>query len=222
MGCDAHPVIETLGADGVWTAVQSEAFQDYDNCPQPCRYLGGRNYRRFSILYGVRNYGKHPITPLFADRGMPVDASVQAQEELEVKWSGDIHSLTYFTLEELMKVDWDSPAGTMFEVTVFGDAYQYVLEHKRLPDDWVDDWGGDRNFVSEAEMQLLLVAGAGMPTAGSSALKEHKSGPVVDVLVAMSYYQIDPTIKDRLIPELTVLGAGISPDRVRIVVGFDN
>ena len=222
MGCDAHPIIEVL-KDGIWTAAQSERFQDYDECPSPCRVLGQRNYHRFSILADVRNhYREHRVDPLFADRGLPVDASDQVRDELAD--DGDIHSVTYFTLRELMDTDWNADATQFFEVHAFGDAYQYFLEHQRLPKDWTDDWGGQRDFVSEGEMALLLMSGNGMPTWGPSTHegwedKVVKSGPVVTIKTPITYYQIDPVLRDTVIPELQKLG---EPDRVRVVIGFDN
>lgn len=228
MGCDAHPIIEVFNHDeGIWIAAQSEAFQDYDNCPQPVKYLGGRSYTRFSILADVRNhYKESQVEPLFADRGLPEDASDQARQELEVKWSGDIHSTTYFTLKELMDVDWDSVACPLWHVEVFADDYQYYLEHKKLPPGWSDDWGGDRKRVTEPEMQLMLIGGTGMPTTGPSPYKGErwkgkivKHGPVVEVAVPGTYHQMCPDLKDYLIPELQKFG---EPEDVRVVMGFDN
>lgn len=222
MGCDIHPVIEVLGDDG-WDAVQATNFQDYENRPHPLSTLDNRNYHRFSILADVRNhYREHAVIPLFADRGLPSDPSKTAQDYFED--DGDIHSITHFTLRELMDTDWDSDAADQFEVRVFGDTYQYYLEHKRLPDDWVDAWGGDRTFVGEGEMQLLLISGNGLPTYGPCKFKGQgaltvKSGPTVAVSCPFTYHQIDPWLKDGLIPALQEMGA---PDKVRVVIGFDN
>lgn len=222
MGCDAHPVIEVL-ENGIWTGVQSERFQDYGSCPEPCNTLGHRSYNRFSILADVRNhYREHRVEPLFADRGLPDDASDQSRNELAD--DGDIHSVTYFTLRELMDTDWDADAAEDFEVQVFGDAYQYFLEHKRLPADWSDDWGGKREYITGGEMTLLLMGGGGLPSWGPSTQKGWegkivKNGPVVAITTPISYYQIDPVIKDAIIPGLQALG---DPDRVRVVIGFDN
>ena len=222
MGCDIHPVIEVLGDDG-WEAVQSTKFQDYENMPDPLSTLDNRNYHRFSVLADVRNhYREHKVVPLFADRGLPSDPSKVSQDYFED--DGDIHSLTYFTLRDLMDTDWNSDAADQFEVRIFGDTYQYYLEHKRLPEAWEESWGGERTYVEEAEMQLLLISGNGLPTAGPCQYKGQghltvKSGPMVAVSPPISYYQIDPWLKDGLIPALQKMG---EPDKVRVVIGFDN
>jgi hypothetical protein len=228
MGCDAHPIIEVFDEDqGIWVAKQSERFQDYGDCPEPVKYLGGRSYNRFAILADVRNnYREGVVTPLFPGRGMPEDASKDTREELDVTWAGDIHSLTYFTLAELMAVDWDKAGCDTWHVEVFGNDYQYFLEHGKLPPDWRDEWGGERKKVSEAEMQLMLIGGVAASTIGPSsntgkhwAGKTFKHGPVVEIVVQGTYYQLCDSLKDFLIPELQKFG---KPEHVRVVMGFDN
>ena len=224
MGCDIHPVIE-IYEDGEWEVAQSEDLQSYEDRPDPLGTLGGRNYHRFSLLADVRNhYAEHKVTALFPSRGLPSDPSKGAKHHLEEAWGGDIHSVTYFTLEELIAVDWDSDASKNFEVKIFGDIYQHYLEYKRLPTNWKEDYFGDRTFVEESEMQLLLIGGNGLPTFAPSNYphlngKLVKSGPVVSVSCPISYYQIDPWLHDGLIPALQEMG---DPDKVRVVIGFDN
>lgn len=223
MGCDAHPIIEVL-KDGIWDVAQSEHLQDYEDCPSPCNILGNRNYHRFSILADVRNhYREHRVEPLFADRGLPDDRSEQAEKEFG-GWGSDIHSLTYFTLQELIDTDWNADAAASFEVQVFGDDFLHWKEHGRLPKDWKDEWGGRREYVDEGEMTLLLLSGNGMPVWGPSTHKGWedkvvKNGPIVTIKTPITYYQIDPVLRDTVIPELRKLG---EPDKVRVVIGFDN
>jgi hypothetical protein len=229
MGCDAHPIVEVYDENqGIWVAKQSERFQDYNDCPEPVRYLGGRSYTRFAILGDVRNsYREGVVIPLFPGRGMPEDASKDTKEELDVAWAGDIHSLTYFTLAELMAVDWDKVGCDAWHVEVFGDDYQYFLEHGKLPPEWKETWGGDRKKVSEAEMQLMLIGGVGAATTGPPSNprkscawgKTVKHGPVVEIVVKGTYYQLCDSLKDFLIPELQKFG---KPEHVRVVMGFDN
>jgi len=154
---------------------------------------------------------------------MPDSPSESSSEYFEEE-DGDIHSLTYFTLRELIDTKWDSDATLAFQVSIFGDTYQYYLEHKRLPPDWEENWGGDRTFVEESEMQLLLIGGNGLPTTAPCALPHWKgaivkSGPVVTVSCPITYHQLDPWLKDGLIPALLEMG---TPENVRIVIGFDN
>ena len=64
-------------------------------------YYGGRNYGLFSILADVRG----DEVPIDLPRGIPSDASAGYRYMCE-RWDGDAHSHSYFTLEELLKVDW--------------------------------------------------------------------------------------------------------------------
>ncbi len=75
--------------DGSWTV-------DWNK-----QYYGGRNYVLFSILADVRG-GEVPID---SPRGIPGDASIGYKYMCE-KWDGDAHSHSYFTLDELLRVDW--------------------------------------------------------------------------------------------------------------------
>jgi len=63
----------------------------------------GRNYYLFAVLADVRNsYG---IDPISEPRGVPDDASFAYKKILE-NWGPDAHSESYFTLRELLDVDW--------------------------------------------------------------------------------------------------------------------
>jgi hypothetical protein len=63
-----------------------------------------RNYYLFSILADVRNSGN--VQPICDPRGIPDDASSGYMYAVD-RWEGDAHSHSYFTLEELLLVDWD-------------------------------------------------------------------------------------------------------------------
>lgn len=66
------------------------------------RLYRGRNYYLFGVLAGVRGTGPTISEP----RGVPEDASFAYMNELK-RWDGDYHSESYFTLKELLDVDWD-------------------------------------------------------------------------------------------------------------------
>jgi hypothetical protein len=68
-------------------------------------YDGSRSYHLFGVLAGVRtcDYDETICEP----RGIPQDAS-GAYKYMCNKWDGDAHSHSYFTLEELLEVDWKS------------------------------------------------------------------------------------------------------------------
>lgn len=74
--------------------------------PYGSNYYNGRNYYLFSILADVRNYGEE-ITPIDYPRGIPEDASTGYKFQVD-RWAGDGHSHSYFTLEELLNVDWET------------------------------------------------------------------------------------------------------------------
>lgn len=83
MGCDIHTVVEKR-FKGSWVAVEIN--------PDSSRY---RNYRRFTLLAGVRgDEGEGP-----APRGLPDDASDTAQM-LSEEWGADGHSHSWLPLEE--------------------------------------------------------------------------------------------------------------------------
>ena len=77
------------------------------------RFYRGRNYYLFGVLAGVRGGGPVISNP----RGVPKDASYAYRNELEM-WDCDAHSESYYTLQELLEVDWS----------------------KYTKDDWLDDW----------------------------------------------------------------------------------
>lgn len=62
-----------------------------------------RNYNLFSILADVRN--GNGIEPIDYPRGIPNDASTGYLFVCH-QWEDDGHSHSYFTLDELLKVDW--------------------------------------------------------------------------------------------------------------------
>jgi len=65
------------------------------------RYYDSRNYQLFSILADVRgNY-----SPIVEPRGIPEDASYGYKYMCD-QWDGDAHSHSYYTLTELLNVDW--------------------------------------------------------------------------------------------------------------------
>ncbi len=63
-----------------------------------------RNYFLFAILADVRN--GYDIEPLSQPKGIPEDSCYPIKYIVD-QWSGDGHSHSYFTLKELLEVDWD-------------------------------------------------------------------------------------------------------------------
>lgn len=70
-------------------------------------YYNGRNYYLFSILADVRNgYGDGYVEYICETKGVPDDASIGYKHIVNM-WGGDGHSHSYFTLSELLDIDWD-------------------------------------------------------------------------------------------------------------------
>jgi hypothetical protein len=98
---DDSPVIKRWVAVDLWELVDN----DYWSCHQA---YSERNYYVFSILADVRNSslgGQGRVDTIDYPRGIPNDAS-SAYLYYTNKWSGDGHSHSYFTLKELLEVDW--------------------------------------------------------------------------------------------------------------------
>jgi len=85
-----------------WTNIVENGEQDYWNADE---YYNDRNYFLFSILADVRN--SYDIKPISEPRGIPDDCCFPIKYVTNL-WHGDGHSHSYFTLKELIDVDWDS------------------------------------------------------------------------------------------------------------------
>ena len=66
------------------------------------QYYDNRNYQLFSILAGVRG----DYSPIVEPRGIPKDAS-SGYKYMCRGWEGDAHSHSYYTLTELLNVNWE-------------------------------------------------------------------------------------------------------------------
>lgn len=106
MGCDIHSFAETRNDDGTWQATGDVFPSIYAHFGEPTTEEPFQNgsYALFAWLAGVRNYGE--VTPLAEPRGLP-DVSRRVAEEVEI-WEGDGHSYSWFTVAELLAVDYDS------------------------------------------------------------------------------------------------------------------
>ncbi len=109
MGCDIHMHVEyrtrTNGTtiewcDGNLYEVNKfhNAYPDDPKYERVCLINERRNYTRFGLLAGVRNYGTKPIV---SPRGFPDDASKSITEEYN-SWGSDAHTASWLTLAELM------------------------------------------------------------------------------------------------------------------------
>ncbi len=231
MGCDSHPNIEVRNSAGKWKVVDSKTrcydklnFErdgksawdvwDKEHNTALNKLLGSRNYTLFSVIADVRN--GEGIHPLFADRGLPEDVSQEVAND--IPYDCDYHSHTYFTLRELMEVDWDEVAQEHGESFLYADQYADYIETGKIPDDALDWCPNYKNCreVSAQEMTLLLVTND--PRKLVRMCNSYRTGPYVVVAGQRSYRAIAPELLD-VIEELKKLGP---PDDVRVVIAFDN
>lgn len=72
-------------------------------------YYNGRDYSLFSKLADVRTYLRSDAKNNIIEqpRGIPTDASYSYKYICD-KWDGEAYSHSYFTLTELLLVDWES------------------------------------------------------------------------------------------------------------------
>lgn len=226
MGCDIHFFVERKTDQG-WEQVPGrEEYVDWVSPKDGTEFkstswYSGRNYNLFAMLADVRNgYGfagvdtGDPLIPIDEPRGLPADVCSAIREE-HTEWDLDAHSASWFTLAELLAVDWKgkeivhrgwvSPAG--------------FLEWKENghPSSWSGGIsGGGIQHVDAIEMQRLIDSGeAKQPgpfgakyycqvqwvTTWAEAVGEHESG-FLGTLEAMK-----------------LLG---DPEDVRAVFWFDN
>jgi len=237
VGTDGHPYIEVKGKNGRWGLRDDEerywrqrdrdklSYEEMDALKSyPIRILGQRNYRLFGILSDVRN---HEFTPLFPQRDCPDDMSKAVGNLIN---DGDNHSHTYFTLQELMDVAWDSLCAVM-EYALLADEYLLWKETGRRPAGAEElCYMGQRSAdpfhrpVEEQEMILLLTAGGPEPLVrklkGTWQRKKKKirGGPYVGMSVPVSYKELVPELHE-CIEHLAKLGP---PDRVRVIIAYDN
>lgn len=90
-----------------WVSADKWSYEDdgedsYWDLSYNDRFYRGRNYSLFEILAGVRGDDDNAIEP---PRGIPDDASL-GYKTVSDRWDGDAHSHSYFTLDELLDVDW--------------------------------------------------------------------------------------------------------------------
>lgn len=246
MGCDSHPYLEIKGRNGRWGLhddygryykLRGAAYKDLEDLrPNYLNVLGRRNYRLFAVLADVRNGGwgqEKYITPLFAQRSLPKDVSKAVLKKIPT--GGDYHSHTWFTARELLDVDWDAVAGTSFEVVVYAADYMAWKETGLAPHgcpDYPENMDDLTREVSHEEMVMLLMSNTAefltqmLPCmfergAGKGRKKKPtlvRSGPFVRVETPRTYRQVVPDLIASL-PDLEKLG---DPDKVRIVIAFDN
>jgi hypothetical protein len=90
-------------------------------------YYGDRNYYIFGILADVRNDGD--VEPINYPKGIPDDASTGYLYKCD-QWDSDAHSHSYFTLDELLNVDWSE-----YEPGYISDFMEALEKMKEIDND---------------------------------------------------------------------------------------
>ena len=95
MGCDIHLRVEKQDREGNWVDGNL-----YNSEREVVEFYTGRNYRLFGILADVKD--EHFLGPIAEPRGLPDDITDITKEYFVD--DGGLHSVTYFTLQELTLV----------------------------------------------------------------------------------------------------------------------
>lgn len=164
---------------GKWKAIKDPVFpypyfresepESRFNTPHTHQPLVGRNYVLFALLADVRNTRalsnmfdssmeyeeRDAIEPLAAPRGVPEDAS-KAWKKYVKRWGADLHSTTYFTLQELI----DFEAAGKFDQTILQRGYVSLdkyLAHKNEGKD-IESWASYTSAPSMKEEEWLALS----------------------------------------------------------------
>lgn len=234
MGCDIHmlaeikmeypnkevlPEWEVVGRvfpDPYYNPKRTPYFvgEEYENNEKfTYEPYNNRNYDLFAILANVRNGSGFAgvdtgdgFKPIDLPRGVPKDAS-SFYKKLVKKWSGDGHSHSYFTLQELLDFDWKGQTTTKRGWIDYKE-YQ-VFKKKGRPSGWSGDiWGNRIKKISNKKMDKIP--------------KDTKREYFTQVSWRVSYKEAAKDFVDETIPRLQKLLKKEDVLEVRIVFFFDN
>jgi hypothetical protein len=123
-----NEVLEDVPSKFRWVSADKWKLEDGNwHVDYNLEYYNGRNYYLFSILADVRNGSG--IEPINYPKGIPDDASTGYLYKCD-QWDSDAHSHSYFTLEELLNVDWSK-----YESIVLIDFMETLERMKKIDDD---------------------------------------------------------------------------------------
>lgn len=235
MGCDIHMYVE-VKTDGVWNKVgdvfksayydaarETKTYSDgyVSNAPMTDEPYEHRNYEFFAILADVRNgyvfaskKNQKPVKPLFARRGVPVDASTEYKEILEM-WDCDAHSASYATLAELQAIDWNDLYAAE-QGLVDATEYERIRGTDMVPESWC--MGASGPYVQTVTPEVYEREYRNVITDKAVEREEMMSVYIAMQWIAPVAYRCSEFIQTT-IPAVAELGA---PDDVRIVFFFDN
>ena len=121
-------VLEDVPTKFRWVSVDNWQIEDGEwQIDWNDEYYGNRNYYIFGILADVRNDGG--VEPIDYPKGIPDDASTGYLYKCE-QWDSDAHSHSYFTLDELLNVDWSE-----YEPGYISDFMEALEKMKEIDND---------------------------------------------------------------------------------------
>lgn len=241
MGCDIHTRAEVfrqpytyklhkgeeVTVPGKWRMIKDHMFDNLSfqedrpiqgwNVPMQMEPYSGRNYTLFAWLADVRNY-RDGLEPLADPRGVPEDAS-KGWKKYVKKWDCDLHSKSYFTLQELIDSEAKARNYQYWESGVINLEQYLELKKGNLPE-WWSMWSNrftisseDYEALSEEGKAELLHKDNGL-SADGTAIETKWKRPLWDSV--SSFYEHTVERMKNLIPH-----DGTASD-VRLVFGFDN
>jgi len=220
-----------------------EPFRPYGNMPYTNRPYTGRNYELFSVLADVRNENRagnifdptmvyamrDGLRPIAMPRGVPDDASKGWQKEVR-EWGDDLHSVSWFTLTELLQAKKDGA----FNQPFLNRGYVGVEEYRALKGGEITEptsWSGwDSRGISEQEYLDKTSADkdsfqGSVATEWMASTRERLAFFADDTIAGL--LRLAPFVGLR--PDWKTLeasgGLDLRPrltDHVRLVFGFDN
>jgi hypothetical protein len=231
MGCDIHLYAE-VRRDGTWhTADTWSEDGGFWHVPYEKSFYSDRNYDLFAILADVRN-GRgfagvrtgEGFVPMASPRGVPEDASPEYRRVVE-QWSGDGHSHSWHTVEDVMAYDWTQTTRREGWVTMKEWAH-WKLWGK--PTEWcgsVD--GGGTNHTTTLQVERVLESLGVTPVElwhdwrkdAARVTKALGGTPYVKVAWEIPYHEAGRDLLSSTLPRLWRLGP---PADVRMVFFFDN
>lgn len=123
-----NELLEDVPTEYRWVSADKWELEDSNwHIPWDLEYYNNRNYYIFSILADVRNSGE--VEPLGYPRGIPNDASIGYLYKCG-QWDSDAHSHSYFTLEELLNVDW-----SQYDSDYIEELMETIEKMKEIDDD---------------------------------------------------------------------------------------
>lgn len=212
MGCDIHMYVEKYSeAEKRWMSADVWEESDYSIHQMDIsnHIYSGRNYELFAILANVRNGDN--FKPISEPRGVPKDVSWLVKKAVN-GMNGDGHSHSYFTLEELVKFDWEGQYADMEGWVDFAGFMTFM--EKGMPDNYSGMVGGGGvQHISNEEMKNLI----------ESKGKERVEHKYTLVKWKQSYASCAGEFLTETIPKLyQIRGGRLENNQVRIVFFFDN